>query len=551
MRRPWKSRVVDLPAWAAFLFCFGTLLETHLFFFRPPMLLHGLDEGYVNAFAWRMIDGQMLPFVDAVSHRGPLMYWVVALAVKLGSPLSWLPIRVVSMLCGLITLTFTFLAGWRSGRALTGAIAALAVVIAFVLGMGPSDGHAYSGEHLSNVFVTGALLCLTAALDRDRAAPSVWLVGLTGALAAMGGLAKQVGIVSVVPLGLWVVAAAVGRPGLARRARVGLCLAFGAGVVLPVAITVARYAAAGEVATLVYYTFTYNSQVYLGPYPTQAKIDTLRAWAADHGVLLGILAPMGMWAVTRPLAAAPRLRYLPRAWDEHGFVATVGAGALLSVATANAPMRDWAHYYIPVVPWCGLLLGLLVELCLTSRSRIGALRDGVVRALVLLVMTGGLYIGTRQRFDRYAIDRRLHHAFSDDYTATVCAWVKARSGPRDALFVWGFYPQLYTSCARRPASRYVFTTFVAGFVPWFAQATRAEDEARAAPRSRELLVADLERSRPRIILDNGASIGNRMMHDYPVLAAYLAQHYCKAGVPAGIDAYLRRSDEGRCPPDGR
>jgi hypothetical protein len=214
-------------------------------------------------------------------------------------------------------------------------------------------------------------------------------------------------------------------------------------------------------------------------------------------------------------------------------------------------MRDWAHYYVTVVPWCGLLLGLLVEHGLAPRSPIGALREAVVRALVLLVMVLGEAVGARQRFERYAIDRG-NHGFSDDGSAPVCAWVKARSGPGDALFVWGFYPQLYTTCARRPASRYVFTTFVAGFVPWFDKATPAEDEARAAPRSRELLVADLERSRPPIILDAGNGIGNRRMRNYPVLATYLNQRYCQAGtVTGGIDAYLRRDDAGRCPPGTR
>jgi 4-amino-4-deoxy-L-arabinose transferase-like glycosyltransferase len=540
----------ELPIWAAVVWCLVVLLRAHLFFLSPPTVMHALDEGYINALAWRMTEGDMLPFVDGVSHRGPLLYWSVAVAQWFGSPTSWVPIRLVSMLCGLATTAFTFAAAWRAGRSLAGGIAALAVVVAFLLGMGTADGIAYNGEHLLNAFVMAGLLCLVVALEPAR--PSPLLVGLAGCLVALGALSKQVGAISIAPLGLWVVCAAASRPALDRRARLLLPAAFAAGVALPVAVTLARYAAAGEVKTLFYYTVTYNADVYLSPYSPRVKAALVRSWIVDKGVLLGILSAIAMWGFTRPLASSRGLRDLPRAYDEHGFVATVALGSLSVVAASNAALRDFPHYYIQVVPWCGLLLGLVVQHAVESNPRRvvrlpGGLRAAVVHALILAPIAFVLAIGVDRRFETYARDRERKRAYTTLRDSSLCRYVRAHSRPDEALFVWGFLPELYTSCERKPASRYVFTTFVAGYVPWFDRATPRQDERRAVPGSRELLISDLESSRPPIIVDAPNSMGKRDMRRIGALARYLDEHYCRAGKKGGHLIHRRRTERGRCP----
>jgi hypothetical protein len=320
-----------------------------------------------------------------------------------------------------------------------------------------------------------------------------------------------------------------------------------AGVALPVVITVIRYAAARQVGALIYYTVTYNSDVYLDPYSTEAKVNTIRGWVTSHGILLGILAPIALWGATRPLAAASRLRDWPRAFDEHGFVATVALGALAVVAISNAALRGFIHYYVQIVPWCGLLLGVLVERAVEGRPRIGVFRPMGVRALILLPLILVTQVGSAHLFNRYAHDRRTRRAFVDLRSSDICKYIRAHSKPEESLFVWGFLPELYTTCERRPASRYVFTTFVAGYVPWFDKATLEEDDRRAVRDSRALLIADLEQSRPPVIVDAPKSMGNRSMRRYPVLARYLGMRYCPAGMQGGYAVLLRRTEAGACP----
>ena len=85
-------------------------------------------------------------------------------------------------------------------------------------------------------------------------------------------------------------------------------------------------------------------------------------------------------------------------------------------------------------------------------------------------------------------------------------------------------------------------------MPWFDNATNAEEEARAVPGSREQLIEDLEASRPTIILDMPKTMGNRSMRRYPTLAAYLTAHYCSAGkVQSDVEGLLRKNEKGACP----
>jgi len=535
-----------MPAWVAFGWSLWTLLGAHLFFLRPPALLHFYDEGYINAFAWRMIDGHMLPYVDAVSHRGPLLYWIAALAAKLGSPTSWVPIRICSLVVTIAPVIFIFAAAYRAKKPLAGGIAAIATVVALLLALGPGDGIAFNGEHVLNVFATAAFFSLVVALDRRRPTPSVALVGLAGALAAMSALSKQVGAAMIPALALWVIAAAVSRRSLERSQRWKLVLAFAAGVAVPVATVLLRYAVVHELNTFIYWAIRYNSEIYMAPYAHAIWRTTVNGWMAEHVVLLSIAIVTIGWGLTWPIARANRMCNLACAWDEEGFRATVSLEALLAIAASNAALRDFPHYYVQVVPWCGLLLGLFIEHALVGGGSHRSTYRAAVIVLPALFFTASVW---HHRVRAYRIDRATHNAWQDSRNGPICVFVREHSSPTDKLFVWGFLPELYTSCDRRSASRYVFTTFVAGVVPWFGNTSVEEEDRRAVPGSREILLSELEAAKPPVIVDAAqTTLANRSMARYAVLSKYLDDHYCPAGEQQALKVYLRKTPEGACPP---
>jgi hypothetical protein len=513
---------------------------------KPQVVVHPFDEGYISAFAARMLDGQMLPFVDAVSHRGPVLYWVVAMLGLVWDPLTWTPVRVAALLAMLVTAVAAFACGARAGKPLAGAIGALALPVACLVDMRPLDGIALNGEHVLNAFMLPALYCLVAGLDRRRANPSVPLVLSAGVLSALGALTKQVGAISIFPFGLWVAVAALSRPGLTATKRRMLVIAFCAGVALPVLITLARYALAGELRTVYYWTVTYNAEIYMAPFTVGFRRQILHEWITAHIVPLCLAVPIVGWAATRPLVLAMRSRDLGRAYDESGFIATVGLGTVAVIASSNAALRDFPHYYVQLVPWGGLLLGLAVDHGIGRISHRNGLRAAIVHALVLLPIVVLASIGWNSRRERCEKDRFAGRAFPGKELDRVCAYVNAHTKPSDRIFVWGFSPSIYVTCHRMPASRFVYTTMVAGFVPWI-ESTKQEEDARAVPGSRERLIADLEEARPPLIIDAAESMAERNMKRYEVLGAYLDKHYCSKGKVDAYEVFARLDERGQCP----
>lgn len=537
-----SSWISSLPAWLALAWSLWTLLSINRFYMRTPTCLNPWDEAYITAFAGRMVDGQMLPYVDAVSQRGPVLYWLAAIAVGLGDRTSWMPMRVCATACILLTVALTFLAAHRAGRATAGGVAALAAVAGLLVLMLPADGLAFNGEHALNVFAMASLLCATAALDRRRGRPSARLVAAAGAAGALAALCKQVGLVTIAPIGLWVIAAAASRPDLTRRQRWALPLAFAAGALAPVLAVVARYAAAGELGTFWYWLYTYNADVYMHPFPWASRVVAWRRFVGEHLAVAVTATAAIVWGASRPLLGARGVRDLARAYDEQGFVATVALGAAAALVAALAPMRFFFHYFVQVVPWLGLLAGLLLEHASEGRGR----RQLLDRAAMLGSIGLVIAFAWHQQGKDLRRDAGRPNVLRDGNPPRVCAEIQAHSRPGDRLFVWGFHPELYVACKRDAASRYVFTSMVAGFVPFIPQDPRVE-ESLVVPGSREALIADLDRSQPPVLVDAPTTLGGRSMMRSALLARYVRERYCRWRTIDDLSLFVRREPGAPCP----
>jgi hypothetical protein len=129
---------------------------------------------------------------------------------------------------------------------------------------------------------------------------------------------------------------------------------------------------------------------------------------------------------------------------------------------------------------------------------------------------------------------------------TMCDLIWKHSGPDDSIFVWGFDSDLYVSCKRHVATRYTYSTLIAGTVPPFFNDVKLHLVARGA---RELALADLQKSRPNVILDMPDRMRGVSFRVVPALEAYVNAEYCrlpdtktKNGRPASV--YVRRDLEG-------
>lgn len=540
MGRTWNERagwLPCLPAVAAFAYAAWLTVAVNVFFMRPtPAMLQALDEGYVLAFARRMLEGQNLPYVDAVSHRGPLFYWIAALAVKLFGFGTWMPARATTLVCMLLTVGLAFAAASIAGRSIAGAVMALVHVAVCASGMPPKDGLAFGSEHVLTVFAMAALLCMTWALRRGAPAPSGLWVAMSGALAALCTLTKQVGLVTALPLGLWLVAVAIERRDLTRRARIRLAASFALGLLAPFGIVVARYAASNELDAFEYCFVTYNATVYGPAIRGALRWHLVRYAVLRHFDVLVLAAlPMG-WALSRLVVRARPPRFWPAAYAARGFDLTVAVGAGVSTLVANASLRDFGHYYLQALPWVGLTVGVLLH-HVVPRAPVARL---LAIAPLVLVTQGTWYMAAQEYRDDPSIQGAFH---TSDWP--ICSYLRDTTTASDSIFMWGFDAAPYTACNRRPASRFVYTTFVAGFVPWIED-PRSNDDARATPGARQVLLDELLRDKPAVIFDSAQTMGGRSVFDYDELAEFVRANYCRDPVDVHGSAAWVRKPSARC-----
>jgi hypothetical protein len=371
---------------------------------------------------------------------------------------------------------------------------------------------------------------------RTRAA----LYALAGALLAAGALCKQVAagiVLTGLVLVMWPDGFALRRRALRRK-----LVAYLLGAALPFATLIGVYAAAGHLDDLYYWMIVYNRDVYMAPYTPELREVSWRSFGLDNPVTLLILAAAAAANLGRSVFGRRG-----STWPaDLGFSTFVTVSLVVSALAARFTLRDFGHYYVAVMPWMGLLGGLLLEdsLVLTSEGR----RFGIDATVTVGV---GALLATvcSLRYDQLQreIDATWHRAISTSSHDGVCKFVDQHSKPEDRMVIWGFLPEFYTYCHRIPGTRYPMTTFVAGYVPWFDGASRQEDDQRAAPGARRIFVEELVQLKPAVLLESASSMGGRSIFGYPNIVKYVEDHYCFGQRVDDIALFFRNDTEEPCP----
>lgn len=527
----------------------------HAWYAEPFAVWVGWDEAYIAAFAERMLERSWMPYVDAVSHRGPLLYWIAALVELIGGRFSWLPFRNAALFFSEASLVLLLAIGIASRRPLGGFIAACTFVFATLFGMEPKDGIGFNGEIVALPFVLAATWLTIVAHKRYTASSDrrVWLAAATGALVVLGGLCKQIAFGHIVPIALWWLAVAIRERNRGGPSSLRWIVGLLAGTAAPMLAVIAFFARAGHLRPFFYYFYTYNKAVYLGPVTLGFALESSYLFLRDHVplllmTLLGIVA-----AFSRPLTRA-RLSS-PRSWlaayADDPLLPTSALQLLVGLAGAVSTFRFWEHYFITAVPWLGLVAGLLLEDRLSPPSESSLPPRPLSSSFAVVVPFTSLAVAFGFVTRLWLDGQRRAGAFGDPSDEPITNYIVQHTRPDESLFVWGFAPEFYTSAHRRPASRFVFTTFVGGIVPWFYSLTPQQEQHLVVPGSHEQLLSDLQSSPVGMVLDVPTSIGGRSLRAYPDLAGFLDRHFCFDRTMAGrndriVHIYLPKRDDAPC-----
>jgi hypothetical protein len=542
--RPERVTLATFPLWMLVLWVLIFVLRVHWPFLRTPSE-HNIDEGYLMAIGQRMLHGRMLPYVDGVAHGAPLFVASGALIAAFNE-FSYFPIRVAAATSFLANAVLMAFAGRAAGLGFAGAVATLAVPAFCIMRLRPIDGIAYNAEVVTNVAI---LASLTSAVYGVRAAnlrASCGWLAAAGALGTMGALCKQIGAPLTVPIFLYVAASTWGKSELSARARWSALGAFCAGGLAPLCLVVAWFGLKGGLRDFYYYLVTYNTDIYMVYASQISRWPGYQAWASERALELVLCASAVIWGVAQFLRGLAEERRPLAAYNRYGFEITLSLLAALSLFGARASMREFDHYYILCVPWFGLLAAVIFERAcgFSSLLRRAPGWAGCYALLLCAPAVAVLEIGYSARRIPYGLDSSTLalgeiHAVARE--PEVCKLIQAHTRPDQRLFVWGFHGQLYVVCRRLPASRYVFTTFVAGLVPWFGHSSKEEEDRHTVPGSRQILIRELEETKPPVIVDSSAyTLQGRSMRRYDEFARYLDEHYREYGVVGPELVYLRK-----------
>jgi len=494
-----------------------------------------VDEAYAAALASRLVDGYKL-YQGAISQRGPLMYHVYALIARMHGWDNVVALRIWALGFALAAFFVTYwLARVTVGRT-AGLVAATLTAYCLAFGFPAYDALALHGEMLQLPALVLSAGLPVVAFRRPKNTRRI-LFAVAGLSFGAAIAIKQSAALHALPVALWVFVRA-------RRAKdrsVWLDVAaYGAAAAAVVGAFLAHAWAQGTLTDLVYYCVTYNQKVHLRPtnkvFPVLTNVFTRLNEESGFFVLsFLVFALLGRGAIGR-IAVARRERSALAVFRGFGGGEYVAWHFVLAFAAASSMYRFFPHYYLEVLPFVAVTAGHLSKRLFERAPRTAyALLAGMI-GMVLLVGAFGAMFGER-------VDGRVAH----DRTAQIVSrYIEATTKPTDRVFVWGFSPMLYGYSHRKPAGRYVFGTYVTGFVPWFWD-SMAKEESRIVPGSVEALLGDLDREDPPIVVDAGAVMMARPMRAYDKPNAWLHAKYCFEVRIGAYDVYRRKADGARCP----
>lgn len=512
------------------------------------VLLWNVDEGIHAAVAGRLLDGGVL-YRDAVDQRTPVSYYAFAAAFAASGRDSLFAVRaMVALLIGLTAAGLYFL-GRRAAPAGTGWWSAIILGSLSVALFEAGDAHAANTEWFAIFFTTAAALALWRAVETG----SIPFALTSGGCGALAFLSKQPAILDLLPFGaLLLYLGSIRALPWRTIGRIGFASAVG--VIATTGACAAWLAAGGALDAAVFYTWTYNVEIY-GPEISalerilSALVPFHLLWHAAPGLLLfafgGAMAGMARLAQYR---ATPEIR------RQNAWLLFILLWTATSLAGAASGGRGFHHYFIQCLPPLSLLAGWSLA---TAFGWSRTVWSSSSRRSLRWTAAGGFSAGGLVIAHLLATSwaTRDDPPPPPDPALRAAAFVRAHTTEDERIFVWGFNPDIHLYAGRGAASRFVYSSFLTGLVPWTNLDPERDTAYAIVPGAMDQLIRDLEETRPAFVID--CSVGpHRRFEKYPikafpVLHEYVRTRYAEVDsqqfVPQGFRLHLIR-DEARAAP---
>ncbi len=399
------------------------------------------DEGEY-AYGGQLLLQGVLPYQGLYSMKLPGIYVAYAgIMVLFGQ--THAGIHLGLLVVNIATIIVLFLLGRRLFDPLAGAAAG---AVFAVLSVGQSvQGVFANAEHFVVLPAIGGLLFLLRGLDEDRPWPLFW----GGLLLGTGFIIKQHSAAFVVLGALYLIIDRLRvRPVEPGHVLSG-CAFFGAGAVLPYALTCIIMALAGGFESFWFWTVecagSYASQI---PISKAWPLFTRSAWPiVVSAPLLWVLALGGLTALF---------------WDERSrrrrvFIALF---VLFSLVALSPGLYFRPHYFVLALPVAALLAGGAIGGMSRKlkNARKSAVRYGLPAALALVCVAVSIY---QQRSFLFLMTplqacRATYGSNPFPESLDIARYIRAHTEEGDRVAVIGSEPQIYFYTGRRSASGHVY-----------------------------------------------------------------------------------------------
>lgn len=475
---------------------------------RLPALLQTRpidDEAIYSVVANEILDGGK-PYRDAIERKPPLLFYTYAAVYRVAGKYNWAALHVFALLWTLATMTGLFVIARSLFDARTGLIAALLYSV-----FQPAISFknlALNGELLMNLPIVWAW-AIAFGSSKSRARPGLFVAGL---LSCVAFLLKQPAAIAAVPLGIYLLLPSY-------RTKRGLTTAdsflnftiFAAGFWLALGAMILFLRQQRILHDAIYWTIEDHASAHF--FISRFVRNTFTFAAAS----------LPLW-----LAAA----VARSVWQQHRaeWIALV----LLTISSAigaSAGGRFYSHYYMQLLPPLTLLAAPVYS---SISSRAAALTPFFWRAVGCAWLVATTFVVP------FFIWRQLGTVRETTETGRYLA---VHHGSDERLFVWGQQPDLYLEARMRPASRYVTSFALTGYV--FGGPIPGLDTRRyIRPGAWDNLQQDFAQHPPTYIVDvrtdnEGQPISEYPIADFPILQWIIDENYTLATRTAEGAIYRR------------
>ncbi len=399
------------------------------------------DEG-VYAYIGANLTSGIVPYRDAFDHKPPGIYLFYA-AASIG-PDKVTSIRLATDVLFTASILLVFAITTRTYGRTAGLVAALAWA---ALGNHfPLEAERANTEQIMVPFLLGALW----SFQKGAAGSSTrWLI-VSGLASGIAFLLKQVAVLPALVL-LGYLGLRAFRKGNWRRSAREIA-AVTVGIALPILATVIYFGAVGALDDLYYAVFRLN----------YTYVES--SWDVNQTLLLNLdrIAVPWAYAASGSLLLYP---FLPR--EQRGWHLLIVVWSLANLAGAKVSLREFSHYYVPVLPSIAILAGAFIWF-MSRRAAMLVKGSPWLRPALAITVAAGLFVWQAEGYldfyfaktpaeaARVEFGDQGEHLFAR--SEEVASFIRASTEPEDEILVWAAEAQIYFLAERRAASRFIYTT---------------------------------------------------------------------------------------------